>query len=110
MKKSKEYAKEILDKYIETDADTAIKTSGLQAIQALCKEYEEISKQRKLIRRDGISYNGMLSLLQELHIKWLSICRKVNKEVKLLDEDGWLNYIEETMPGLYPNLIKKIIK
>lgn len=105
MKKSKEYAEEIIKKYVETDAETAIKTTAVQAIQGLCREYEEISKQRKLVRDNGISYNGMLNLLKELHIKWLSICRHVNKEVELLDERGWLNFVEETMPGIYPNLI-----
>jgi hypothetical protein len=108
MKKSKEYAKEIIDTYINTDAQTAIKTAGVEAIRGLCQEYEEIKKRRNLIREDGISYNGILGVLKELNVKWLSICKHVNKEVKLLDEDGWISFIESSMPGIYPNFIKSI--
>jgi hypothetical protein len=106
MKRSKEYAKDILDKYILTDAQTAINTAGVAAIQGLCAEYKQIEKMRNLVRNDGISYNGILSLLKELNTKWLSICTHVNKEVLLLDENGWVNFVRDQMPGLYPNFIK----
>jgi hypothetical protein len=106
--KAKEYAKIILDKYIETDVQTCIQTAGVQTIQGLCAEYEELCKKRNLIRTDGIGYNGMLNLLKEFNIKWLSICRHVNKEVLLLDENGWSGFIQDTMPGIYPNYIQTI--
>lgn len=106
--KAKEYAQIILDKYIETDVETCIMTAGVETIQGLCREYEDLVKKRNIVRENGIGYSAMLNLLREFNLKWLSICRHVNKEVLLLDEEGWSGFIEETMPGVYPNYIQSL--
>ena len=108
MKKSKQYAQEIIDQYILTDKETAIKGAGVAAIIGLCEEYEQIKKARNLVGKGGIGYNGILNVLKEQHLKWLSICRHVNKEVVLLNDDGWLMFVSNKMPGLYPNLMEII--
>ncbi len=103
MKKAKEYAHEIL-------AANVISREKLQecltdTIVSLYNEYKELEGQRNIIRIDGVSYLSMLNLLKEFHVKWVSISNRVNKQGKLLDNDIWLEFVKETMPGLYPNLL-----
>lgn len=100
MKKAKEYAKEIIETYIEKDTNAALKKAA-EANKCLFGEYEEIVKIRKISQ-----YPAMLSLLKEQHLKWVSICRHVNKEVELLNEKGFLNVIEDKMTMIYPNLLQ----
>lgn len=99
MKKSKEYAKEILDTYIEKNQADAL-TKAASIVKELFAECKEIEKQRKIT-----AYPAMLNVLKEQHIKWLSISRKVNAEVILLNENAFLEVIEKKMTMIYPNLM-----
>ena len=99
MKKAKEYAKEIIDTYIEKDKDEALKKAAY-AVKDLFNEADELNKVRKIS-----NYGPMLAVLKEQHLKWVSICRRVNKEVILLNERAFLEVIEERMTMIYPNLM-----
>lgn len=102
MKKAKEYAKEIVDTYIEKNEEAAIDMAG-EIIKCLFQESSEIQNQRKIR-----NYGPMLAVLKEQHMKWLSICRHVNKEVHILPEKAFLEVIRETMTMIYPNLMEII--
>lgn len=102
MKKAKEYAKEIVDTYIEKNEEAAIDKAG-EILQCLFKESVEIQNQRKIR-----NYRPMLAVLKEQHVKWLSICRHVNKEINILPEKAFLQVIKETMTMIYPNLMEII--
>lgn len=100
MKKAKEYATEIIEVYVEKDAAEAVKKAA-QSIRDLFNEVEEIQKARSIR-----NYGPMLSVLKEQHLKWVAICRSVNKEIPLLRENGFLDVIKEKMTMIYPNLMQ----
>lgn len=100
MKKAKEFAKEIIEIYIQFGENKAIE-SGSIVIDVLINESKEIEKQRK-----AKSYSAILSVLKEQNIKWQSIVNNVNKEIpNLLNHKAFLNRIETKMTMIYPNLI-----
>jgi len=103
MKKAKEYAKEIIETYVEKNQHEAL-VLGAQVVKELFKESEEITKARKVT-----NYAPMLAILKEQHLKWTSICRHVNKEVLLLNDRAFLDVIEERMTMIYPNLMKLVV-
>lgn len=100
MKKAKEYAEEILKTYVEKNEEAALFLAA-QIVKELFKEANELEKARGVTR-----YVPMLAILKELHLKWESICRRVNKEVDLLNKRAFLDVIEAEMTMIYPNLIK----
>ena len=100
MKKSKEYAKEIVETYINENEKAALsKADGI--VKQLFIEEGEIRTARKVT-----NYAPMLAILKEQHLKWVSICRHVNKEVLLLNERAFLDVIQEKMTMIYPNLMQ----
>lgn len=100
MKKSKEYAKEIVETYINENEKAALsKAAGI--VKQLFIEEGEIRTARKVT-----NYAPMLAILKEQHLKWVSICRHVNKEVLLLNERAFLDVIQEKMTMIYPNLMQ----
>lgn len=100
MKKAKEYSKEIIETYVEKNEREALVLAA-QTVKELFKESEEIQKTRRVT-----NYAPMLAILKEQHLKWVAICRNVNKEIVLLNERAFLDVIEEKMTMVYPNLMK----
>jgi hypothetical protein len=102
MKKAKEYSMEIIETYIEKSEREALELAA-QTLKDLFKESEEIEKTRHVT-----NYAPMLAILKEQHLKWVAICRKVNKEIVLLNlnERAFLDAIEQKMTMIYPNLMQ----
>lgn len=100
MKKAKEYAKEIIETYVDKNEGEALVLAA-QTVKELFKESEELQKARRVT-----NYAPMLAILKEQHLKWTSICRHVNKEVLLLNERAFLDVIEKKMTMVYPNLMQ----
>jgi hypothetical protein len=100
MKKAKEYAKEIIETYIEKNQQDAL-VLGANIVKELFKESEEIGVTRKVANAAP-----MIAILKEQHLKWVSICRHVNKEILLLNERAFLDVIEEKTTIIYPNLME----
>ena len=100
MKKAKEYAKGIIETYVDKNEGEALVLAA-QTVKELFKESEELQKARRVT-----NYAPMLAILKEQHLKWTSICRHVNKEVLLLNERAFLDVIEEKMTMVYPNLMQ----
>jgi hypothetical protein len=102
MKKAKEFAKEIVETYIIKDQDEALALAA-QTVKDLFKESIDIRDTRR-----ATNYGPMLAILKEQHLKWISICRHVNKDILLLNERAFLDVIEEKMTMTYPHLIRII--
>jgi hypothetical protein len=100
MKKAKEYAQEIINTYIEQNQDAAL-VKAAQTVKDLFTEVSEITQARNITR-----YQPMLAVLKEQHVKWISICKHVNKEINLLNDQAFLQTIEQEMTMIYPNLLK----
>ena len=102
MKKAKEYAKEILDIAEDEDLAAAL-IKAAQTVKDLFAEYEEIIKMRKITK-----YAAMLAVFKEQHIKWVAVCRRVNDRYAMLNENAFLEVIQEKMTMIYPNLMQII--
>lgn len=100
MKKAKEYAKEIIETYIEKNESQA-KYKAAEIVKDLFAECKEIENKRKITK-----YAALLAILKEQHLKWVAICRNVNKEINLLNERAFLDVIEQKMTMIYPNLMQ----
>ena len=100
MKKAKEYSMEIIEIYIQKGEREALELAA-QTVKDLFKESDEIQKTRRVT-----NYAAMLAILKEQHLKWVAICRKVNKEIVLLNERAFLDVIQEKMTMIYPNLMQ----
>lgn len=99
MKKAKQYATEILEAYVNHNEAEVLKVAAA-SIKDLFAEVDEIQKARK-----AVQYRALLNILKEQHIKWLSICRIVNKEINILNEGAFLGVVEAKMTMIYPNLM-----
>jgi hypothetical protein len=100
MKKAKEYAIDILDTYIKTDQETAIRLAA-GIVKELFNEVIELQKLRKV----G-TVGPLYAIFKEQHIKWVAICNRVNKEIPLLNEWAFVQNIEAHMTMVYPSLIR----
>ncbi len=103
MKKAKEYAKEIIETYVDKNEREAL-IKAAQSLKDLFTESTEIQTQRKITNSAS-----MLAVLKEQHLKWVAICRNVNKEINLLNERAFLDVIEEKMTMIYPNLMQIVL-
>jgi hypothetical protein len=104
MKKSKEYSKDIIEAYILGN-QLAVSNKVVDTIKSIWAEVFELKN-----TRNAKTDSAIIAILKEQNQKWKSICNKVNKEVPLLKEDGFLHFMQNQMPELYKLTGFKVIE
>lgn len=90
MKKAKEYAKDILSCNNESERQKVI----LDTADELINEIQEIAKTRNIKTNIALK-----SIILEQNRKWKAVCRRTNKEEKLLIEDGFMKLLYIALPA-----------
>lgn len=103
MKRAKEYAKEIIETFINGDKDSAINKASETIKLLAVDELNEIKTQRKV----AID-TGLIGIFREQNNKWKSIVRHVNKEIEILEENGFSNCIGMFYPKITDFINKAI--
>ena len=90
MKKSKEYAKEIVEHKDGLNAGIG------ECFFSLLKEIEYLSKVRNIRSNDALA-----SIIREIDDKWKAICRHVNKhtEERTMEEAVFIHLLSDKVPG-----------
>ena len=85
-------AQEYADQFRETMLASDVQEACNVLITGILKEGADIMEQRK-IKKDS----GALAVLREQNLKYKAVCRRVNKNVPLLNETGYEQLIFHRM-------------